>query len=180
MAENTAYCPCCERLREALDNCCQIGCQYPAEFAIFGASGLPEDHTDACTDHVGALLGTPLHASQDNRSWHVVVLSADAEPSHYDPQNCTHECNGPRDCTGTPTGCRWCGCSRCDVPPGEEPSRAERNEHQCYWCGSWLPLCWWDPEANHECVHVCGVGAMGREEYFRAMADAQGRLDGET
>lgn len=54
--------------------CCQIDCPRSAEFAIYGESGLPEDHTDACADHVGALLDTPLHASRDNHSWHVTVI----------------------------------------------------------------------------------------------------------
>lgn len=59
--------------------CCTIGCPRSAEFAIFGESGLPEDHTDACSDHVGALLGTPLHASRDNRSWQVTLLGGETD-----------------------------------------------------------------------------------------------------
>lgn len=54
--------------------CCTIDCPRSAEFAIYGESGFPDDHTDACVDHVGSLLGTPIDAPGDNRSWRVVLI----------------------------------------------------------------------------------------------------------
>lgn len=43
--------------------CCHTGhteCDREAEYAIIGRSGLPEDETFSCSQHVGALLGDPM------------------------------------------------------------------------------------------------------------------------
>lgn len=50
---------------------------------------------------------------------------------NYDPKNCDHECNGPRDCVGTDQGCRYCGCSRCDVPDDIEPNLLAALDLMC-------------------------------------------------
>ncbi len=49
--------------------CCFINCPKAAEFSIHGASGHFEDVTEACEDHIGALLGTPTWLEKENKSW---------------------------------------------------------------------------------------------------------------
>jgi hypothetical protein len=48
-------------------------CDKDAEFTIFGGSGHFEDVTEACTEHVGALLGTPEWLTKGNREWTVTL-----------------------------------------------------------------------------------------------------------
>ena len=64
-----------------IPHCCEPGCGKPAEFQIAGGSGHFEDVTEACRDHVGALLGTPQWISEDNALWTVSVLSPEEEPT---------------------------------------------------------------------------------------------------
>lgn len=48
--------------------CCIMECGRPAEFEIYGESNHPEDYTESCEEHVGALLGTPDWLTEDNRN----------------------------------------------------------------------------------------------------------------
>lgn len=68
---------------ETTMHCCQMECEKDAEFEIHGESGRLEDNTHACTDHVGALLGTPewliQEGHEENRSWTVVWIGDDGE-----------------------------------------------------------------------------------------------------
>ncbi len=50
--------------------CCVWECPKEAEFEIQGLHHF-EDQTDACTEHVGELLGTPDWLSKDNTEWSV-------------------------------------------------------------------------------------------------------------
>jgi hypothetical protein len=54
--------------------CCLAPCDQPAAYQIIGESNHPDDMTEACVDHVGALLGTPDWLQVDNRAWTVVLL----------------------------------------------------------------------------------------------------------
>ncbi len=54
--------------------CCHIPCGELAEFDIYGETR-PDDVTQACEAHVGALLGSPVGALE-NRRWVVVALSS--------------------------------------------------------------------------------------------------------
>lgn len=63
--------------------CCYIEdadhqrCETDAEFDIYGESGAPDDITQACEAHIGALLGSHPSGHQ-NRSWTVYDMAADA------------------------------------------------------------------------------------------------------
>lgn len=50
-------------------HCCHPDCLNDAEFSIHGSSGHVDDVTEACTDHVGALLGTPARLEKENEHW---------------------------------------------------------------------------------------------------------------
>lgn len=63
-----------------IPHCCESGCGKPAEFQIAGGSGHFEDVTEACRDHVGALLGTPQWLPGDNLTWTVSVLLYEETP----------------------------------------------------------------------------------------------------
>ena len=58
-------------------HCCIIECDKNAEYGIYGGSRHFEDVTEACEDHVGALLGTPDWLKQNNTEWTVVELSTE-------------------------------------------------------------------------------------------------------
>lgn len=72
----TALVTCCfiegrffgERLRAVYQS---LPCNRIAEFSIVGESGAPDDVTEACEEHVGALLGSAVGAKL-NHSWTVV------------------------------------------------------------------------------------------------------------
>lgn len=57
--------------------CCWPECKADAVFQIIGGSNHPDDNTQACTDHVGALLGTPQGIAKNNTYWDVSLI----EPS---------------------------------------------------------------------------------------------------
>lgn len=63
--------------------CCHQGCGKDAEFRIFGSSRLPDDVTEACQDHVGHLLGTPVGQVPESDAWTVVEIASSTtdEPS---------------------------------------------------------------------------------------------------
>mgnify|MGYP001576680925 CR=1 FL=1 len=52
-------------------------CDAPAEFAIYGESAHPDDNTESCEAHVGALLGSPLWLKKENSQWTVVFIAKD-------------------------------------------------------------------------------------------------------
>lgn len=54
--------------------CCIMDCDKEADFEIYGESKHPDDATEACEDHVGALLGSPAWLKNQNQSWTVVFL----------------------------------------------------------------------------------------------------------
>lgn len=56
--------------------CCFLGCPKPAEFEIWDENERRPDigATDACEDHVGALLGS-LPPVEPTGPWRVVVLA---------------------------------------------------------------------------------------------------------
>ena len=54
-------------------HCCFLECGADAEFSIHGSTGF-EDVTEACEEHVGALLGTPARAEIENDHWTVHTL----------------------------------------------------------------------------------------------------------
>lgn len=56
--------------------CCHQTCTKGADFSIQGSSGHLEDITDACQEHVGDLLGTPIWLSKENEYWHIRPISA--------------------------------------------------------------------------------------------------------
>ena len=56
-------------------HCCTIDCTKDAEFTIYGASGHPEDYTQACEGHVGVLLDTLEWLPQENKSWTVYHIT---------------------------------------------------------------------------------------------------------
>ena len=53
--------------------CCEHDCTKIAEFTIYGSNGHPENVTEACSDHVGHLCGTPVGQTEDDH-WIVVPL----------------------------------------------------------------------------------------------------------
>jgi hypothetical protein len=55
-------------------------CPKPAEFGIHGSSD-PLDRTEACTDHVGALLGSPVSGAENTHwiVWPIPTTAAAAE-----------------------------------------------------------------------------------------------------
>lgn len=53
--------------------CCFIPCDAEADYEVYGESGDLDDNTLACEAHIGALLGTPMHLTRENRSWTVSV-----------------------------------------------------------------------------------------------------------
>lgn len=53
-------------------------CDHVAEFTIYGGSGHPEDYTESCEAHVGALIGTPTWMEKENESWTVVAIQRQA------------------------------------------------------------------------------------------------------
>jgi hypothetical protein len=55
-------------------HCCYLGCNKLAEFGIYGAPAHFEDVTEACSKHVGELLGTPLWKTQPNTHWVIYPL----------------------------------------------------------------------------------------------------------
>ncbi len=55
-------------------HCCHHDCMKDAEFFIYGVPGHWEDTTEACGDHVGALLGTPAWLTKENESWNVYPI----------------------------------------------------------------------------------------------------------
>lgn len=60
--------------------CCYINdedepCENDAEYAVFGSSNHFEDVTEACTMHVGFLLGTPLWLDEHNEHWRVYPIT---------------------------------------------------------------------------------------------------------
>lgn len=59
-------------------HCCNPECGKAAEFGIYGAAGHPEDCTEACEDHVGALLGTPMWLPRTNTHWIIYPIEAAA------------------------------------------------------------------------------------------------------
>lgn len=95
----------------------------------------PVDESGRCDSCIGRsalgfddLLAACAHLEQRARRAEQALamerrLRAEGGSRDYDPANCTHECNGPRDCVGTERGCRHCGCSVCDVPDTEGASR---------------------------------------------------------
>ena len=54
--------------------CCYLDCQKDAEFSVHGVPGHFEDVTEACADHVGALIGTPTWREAENESWAVYPI----------------------------------------------------------------------------------------------------------
>ena len=56
--------------------CCELDCVKDAEFGIYGSSGHFEDVTEACEEHVGALLGTPTWLANENDHWVIHPISA--------------------------------------------------------------------------------------------------------
>lgn len=63
-------------------HCCHENCDKPATVEIRGESGLIEDMTNACTEHVGAMLGTPVGSLigapggiPENTSWTVTWIA---------------------------------------------------------------------------------------------------------
>ena len=54
--------------------CCHMDCDNDAEFGIYGSSGHFEDVTEACAEHVGALLGTPMWLEKENEYWAVYPI----------------------------------------------------------------------------------------------------------
>ena len=54
--------------------CCELACSKDAEFSIHGSSGHFEDVTEACTEHIGALLGTPTWLEKENDHWLVYPM----------------------------------------------------------------------------------------------------------
>lgn len=66
--------------------CCIIECENDAEFEIFGDSNHYEDSTEACEDHVGALLGTPdwlmKMRGRETKEWTVVPIARDHHEVH--------------------------------------------------------------------------------------------------
>lgn len=56
---------------DARNRCCFLNCGDLAAFVIYGEH--PDDYTNACEDHVGALLGTPV-GHPDNCRWVVEVF----------------------------------------------------------------------------------------------------------
>jgi hypothetical protein len=55
-------------------HCCHMFCGNDAEFSIHGSSGHFEDVTEACEDHVGALLGTPMWLEKESEHWVVYPI----------------------------------------------------------------------------------------------------------
>jgi hypothetical protein len=39
-------------------HCCKIGCNQTAEVELVTSTGLPDDYTHSCMDHIGELCGT--------------------------------------------------------------------------------------------------------------------------
>lgn len=58
---------------EKKPHCCFVGCNCNAEFDIIGHCG-PEDTTQACTLHVGKLLGSPVETKETNTHWTVSMI----------------------------------------------------------------------------------------------------------
>lgn len=59
--------------------CCFVSdegkdCGKDAEFTVYGGSGHPEDYTESCEAHLGAMLGTPSWLEKPDQSWTVVLL----------------------------------------------------------------------------------------------------------
>ena len=75
-------------------HCCEQTCKKPAEYQIItvrdGGMAGPDpysDYTDACTDHVGALLGyQPDAVRPEEIYWHVHWLGEPASPTPRNEQ----------------------------------------------------------------------------------------------
>ncbi len=50
-------------------HCCFPECPKDAEFSVHGSSNHFEDVTEACENHVGALLGTAAWLEKENDHW---------------------------------------------------------------------------------------------------------------
>jgi hypothetical protein len=59
-------------------HCCEQECPNDAEFSIHGSSGHFEDVTEACEEHVGALLGTSACLEKPNEHWRVYPMGVEA------------------------------------------------------------------------------------------------------
>ena len=55
-------------------HCCYPDCGAEAEFGIYGAPAHPDDATETCEQHVGALLGTPTWKLGENTHWLVYPI----------------------------------------------------------------------------------------------------------
>ena len=51
-----------------------IVCAAGADFTIYGNPGHPEDETQSCAYHLGAMIGTPVWRAEPNTSWTVFPI----------------------------------------------------------------------------------------------------------
>jgi hypothetical protein len=58
----------------------QIVIDPEGEFQMFGAPAHPDDYTEACQAHVGALLGTPTWRGQPDTCWMVYEIATAGTP----------------------------------------------------------------------------------------------------